>query len=86
MLRPALSAVVALLALALVVESWARGYLPGDPHAVAGRMRNVVSLGSIGTGLAVASLLPLGPVLRTVLLALAVVAVLAALAYRLGWL
>jgi len=82
-MRTPWAVVVLVLAAVLVVESWARGYLPGDPDGVAGRMRNVISLGSIAAGLAAVSLLPLG-VLRVVLLALATVAVLAALAYRLG--
>ena len=86
MLRYAVAGLVALVALGLVLESWARGYLPGDPDHVAGRMRNVISLGSICAGLAAASMLPLEAVVRTVLLVLASVALLAAVAYRLGWL
>lgn len=84
-MRYAWTGAVALLALVLVLESWAKGYLPGDPDNVAGRMRNVISLGGIALGLAAAALLPLG-VLRLVLLGVATVAVLAALGYRLGWL
>lgn len=74
--------VVALVALAFFLESWARGYMPGDPDGIAGRMRNVTQLTAIGGALALASLLPLG-VVRWVLLALAVAAVLAAVGYRL---
>lgn len=86
MLRYAVTGAVAVVALGLVLESWGRGFLPGDPDHVAGRMRNVVSLGGLSAGLALASLLPLGAVVRGVLLALSAVALLAALAYRLGWL
>ncbi|MFX0539992.1 hypothetical protein ACQBAT_10830 [Ornithinimicrobium sp. Y1847] len=73
---------VLVLALLLVLESWASGYLPGDPDGVATRMRNVISLGGIAAGLGAASFLPIG-MLRYAVLALATLAVLAALAYRL---
>lgn len=80
------AAAVATAALALVMESWARGYPPGDPGHVAGRMRNVISLGGLAAGLALVSLLPLGAVLRTGLVGVATAGLLAAAAYRLGWL
>ncbi|GGK64605.1 hypothetical protein [Ornithinimicrobium pekingense] len=86
MLRYAVAGVVAVVAVGLVLESWARGFLPGDPHHVAGRMRNVVSLGGLSAGLALASMLPVGVVARGALLALSAVALLAAVAYRAGWL
>jgi hypothetical protein len=86
MLRYAVAGVIAFVALGLVLESWARGFLPGDPDHVAGRMRNVISLGGLSAALALASMLPLGAVVRAVLLALSAVALLAALAYRAGWL
>lgn len=74
---------VLVLAAALALESWVRGYLPGDPDGVAGRMGNVISLDAIAAGLAAVSLLPLG-VARLILMSLATTALLAALAYRIG--
>jgi hypothetical protein len=86
MLRYAVAGAIATLALGLLLESWARGFLPGDPDHVAGRMRNVVSLGALSAGLALASMLPLGAVARAALLALGAGALLAAVAYRASWL
>ena len=67
MLRYAVAGALAVVALGLVLESWARGFLPGDPDHVAGRMRNVISLGGLSAALALASMLPLGAVVRATL-------------------
>ena len=81
-MKTGIGLVIALIAAGFFLESWFMGYLPGDPDGIAARMRDVMSLSCVCGGLALASLLPIGPG-RWILLALSSLALVLTILYRL---